>query len=127
MSDSSDPIETYRAFIDALNREDLDALDGFWSQPFVYATADEAKVHPRYREFVDFDGLRAAGWARTRIDSVELLTHDGATVVLTSQVSRLRTDDSLLAVGKLTFVMSQVDGRWRIQFGLNHSNLPSGR
>ncbi len=127
MTVSPDAIETYRAFIDALNREDLDALDGFWSQPFVYATADEARVYARYREFVDFDGLRDAGWARTRIDSVEVLTHDAATVVLTSQVSRLRIDDSLLAAGKLTFVMAQVDGRWRIQFGLNHSNLSTGR
>ena len=126
MSESG-PEHTFRRFIDAFNREDLDALDDAWTSPFAYASNGEVKTFAKYRDFVNFDGLRATGWARTRIDSLDVLLDDGTTALISADLCRLASDGTELASGSLSFVL--VNGRvgWKLRVGMNFANLPTGR
>jgi hypothetical protein len=54
-----------------MSPKDLAALDDAWTSPFSYVTNGEDEVYARYRDFVKFEGLRAAGWVRTRVSRVE--------------------------------------------------------
>jgi hypothetical protein len=114
-------------FIDAFNQEDLAALDEAWTSPFAYATNGEVRVFTRYRDFVNFDGLRASGWASTRINPIDVLLHDRATAIAVTNLSRLTSEDTELASGTLAFVLVNSDNEWKLRFGLNFANLPTGR
>jgi ketosteroid isomerase-like protein len=123
----NDAEHVFRCFIDAFNREDVDALDDAWTSPFAYASNGEVKTFAKYRDFVNFDGLRATGWARTRIDSLDVLLDDGTTALVSADLCRLASDDTELASGSLSFVL--VNGRdgWKLRVGMNFANLPTGR
>jgi hypothetical protein len=121
------PEAAFRECIDALNREDLAALDETWTSPFAYATNGEVRVFTRYRDFVNFDGLRASGWACTRINTIDVLLHDRATAIAVTNPSHLTSEDTELASGNLAFVFVNSDNEWKLRFGLNFANLPVGR
>ena len=55
----NDAEHAFRRFIDAFNREDLDALDDAWTSPFAYTSNGEVKTFAKYRDFVnDRDGWK---------------------------------------------------------------------
>jgi hypothetical protein len=94
---------------------------------FAYATNGEVRVFTRYRDFVNFDGLRASGWACTRINTIDVLLHDRATAIVVTNLSRLTRKDTELASGTLAFVLVNFDNEWKLRFGFNFANLPTGR
>jgi ketosteroid isomerase-like protein len=119
------PEAAFREFIDAFNREDLDALDDSWTSPLAYATNSEVRMFTRYRDYVNFDGLRASGWASTRINTIDVLLHDRATAIAVTNLTRLTRKDTELAAGTLAFVLVNSDNEWKLRFGLNFTNLPT--
>ena len=123
----NDAEHAFRGFIDAFNREDLDALDDAWTSPFAYASNGEVKTFAKYRDFVNFDGLRATGWARTRINQLDVLLDDGATAVINTNLVRLASDGSEIASGNLSFMLVNDHDGWKLRVGMNFANLPTGR
>jgi len=123
----NDAEHAFRGFIDAFNREDLDALDDAWTSPFAYASNGEVKTFAKYRDFVNFDGLRAAGWAHTHIDSLDVLLDDGTTALISADLCRLASDGTELASGSLSFVLVNHRDGWKLRVGMNFANLPTGR
>jgi hypothetical protein len=121
------PEKAFREFIDALNREDLAALDETWTSPFAYATNGEVRVFTRYRDFVNFDGVRTSSWASNRINTIGVLLHDRATAIAVTNPSHLTSEDTELASGNLAFVLVNSDNEWKLRFGFNFANLPTGR
>jgi hypothetical protein len=79
----------------------------------------------RYRDYVNFDGLRASGWASTRINTIDVLLHDRATAIAVTNLTRLTRKDTELAAGTLAFVLVNSDNEWKLRFGLNFTNLPT--
>jgi hypothetical protein len=84
-------------------------------------------VFTRYRDFVNFDGSRASGWAYTRINTIEVPLHDRATAIAVTNLSRLTSEDTELASGTSAFVLVNSDNEWKLRFGLNFANLQTGR
>jgi len=123
----SGPEHAFRCFIDAFNREELAALDDAWTSPFAYATNGEVTTFAAYRDFVNFNGLHATGWARTTINLLDVVLDDGSTAVINTNLSRLTSDGTELASGSLTFVLVHQQHRWKLYFGVNFANLPTGR
>jgi len=123
----SGPETAFRNFIDAFNREDLATLDSSWTSPFAYAVNGEVKTFAKYRDFVNFDGLHATGWARTRIDHLDVLLDDGSTALVSATLSRLTSDGTELASGSLSFLLVNDRDCWKLRIGMNFANLPTGR
>jgi hypothetical protein len=93
------PEAAFREFIDAFNREDLDALDDSWTSPLAYATNSEVRMFTRYRDYVNSYGLTASGWASTRINTIDVLLHDRATAIAVTNLTRLMSEDTELSAG----------------------------
>ena len=106
----SHPEVTFHRFFEAFNREDLDELDEAWTSPFAYYPNDEMKVFDRYRDFVNFDGGRASGWAGTRINTLEVVLENHGTAVANTNLARLTSDGTELASGHLAFVLGNSNG-----------------
>ncbi len=121
------PEAALRQFIDAFNKEDLPALDDAWTSPFSYVTNGEAQVYARYRDFVNFQGLRASGWARTQVSGVEVLLSDDTSAVIDSTLTRLAADDTAIASGKLIFVLVRDGDCWKLRVGVNLASFSTGK
>jgi hypothetical protein len=121
------PEAALRQFIDAFNKEDLPALDDAWTSPFSYVTNGEAQVYARYRDFVNFAGLRASGWARTQVSRVEVLLGDDTSAVIDSTLTRLAADDTAIASGNLIFVLVRVNDCWKLRVGINLASFSTGK
>jgi hypothetical protein len=121
------PEKAFRQFIDAFNREDLDALDEAWTSPFACATNGEVRVFTRYRDFVNFDGLRASSWASNRINTIDVLLHDRASAIAVTNISRLTGKDTEFATGTSAFVLVNSDNESKLRFSFNFANLPTCR
>ena len=116
-----------RQFCDAFNREDLSTLDELWTSPFVYVMNSETKKYAKYRDFANFEKLRASGWAQTRFDDTQVLIQDTTSAVVNVKLVRLKIDNTELASGNFTVVLTKQSDQWKIRLGINHSNLPVGR
>lgn len=81
----------------------------------------------KYRDFVNFDGLRVTGWVRTRIDRLDVLLDDGSTALVNAVLCRLANDGTKLASGSLSFVLVNDRDGWKLRVGMNFANLPTGR
>ena len=122
-----DPEAAFRRFIDAFNKEDLPALDDAWTSPFSYVTNGEAQVFARYRDFVNFEGLRASGWARTQVSRAEMLLCDDTSAVIDSTLTRLAADDTEIASGTLVFVLVRDGDGWKLRVGVNLASFSTGK
>lgn len=111
-------------FMEAFNREDLQALRERWfhyphvrfhsGKVTIFQTAEEHHNNLVWQQR-DADKGQSAGWARTAWDYVEPIDAGAGKVHFRVQFTRYRADGSAIGSYKSLYIVTFKDGRWGIQ------------
>jgi hypothetical protein len=111
-------------FMEAFNREDLQALREKWfhyphvrfhsGKVTIFQTAEEHRNNLVWQQR-DADKGQSAGWARTAWDYVEPIDAGAGKVHFRVQFTRYRADGSAIGSYKSLYIVTFKDGRWGIQ------------
>lgn len=106
-----------RAFFDAFNARDQDAVRRTLHFPHVRIASGRVRVTERPDDFaVPFDRLaEAEGWDHSTLDEVEVV-HDGpGKSHLAIAFTRYTADGEPYATHRSLWVVAELDGRWGVQ------------
>jgi hypothetical protein len=111
-------------FMEAFNREDLQALRETWfhyphvrfhsGKVAIFQTAEEHRNNLVWQQRDAASG-QSAGWARTAWDYVEPVDAGAGKVHFRVQFTRYRADGSAIGSYKSLYIVTFQDGRWGIQ------------
>ena len=115
MSTLLSPKETIVQFMNEFNRENYDGIDATFTSPAAYLVGGEVRIFSKYVEHLNFDDLRATGWVRTELDSMETVMDDNSSVLIRVTLTRFRNDDTEHSTGDGCYLLVQDHGRWKIR------------
>lgn len=110
---------TMDSFMEALNREDEQAIRDRWFHfphvRFHSGTVTVFETPAQYRSLVINRTGQAAEWARSAWDYVDCVDAGPGKVHFRVQFSRFRADGSRIGSYKSFYIVTLKDGRWAIQ------------
>jgi hypothetical protein len=115
MSTLLSPKETVIQFMNEFNRENYAGIDAVFTSPAAYLVGGEVRVFSKYAEHLNFDDLRATGWVRTELDSIETVMDDNSSVLIRVTLTRFRSNDTEHSTGDGCYLLEQDHGRWKIR------------
>ena len=118
MSTLLSPKETVMQFMNEFNRENYAGIDAVFTSPAAYLVGDEVRIFSKYAEHLNFDDLRATGWVRTELDSMETVMDDNSSVLIRVTLTRFRSDDTEHSTGDGCYLLVQEHGRWKIRLAI---------
>ena len=118
MSTLLSPKETVMQFMNEFNRENYAGIDAVFTSPAAYLVGDEVRIFYKYAEHLNFDDLRATGWVRTELDSMETVMNDNSSVLIRVTLTRFRSDDTEHSTGDGCCLLVQEHGRWKIRLAI---------
>lgn len=117
----SEAIAAARAFIDAFNAQDHEALAATLNYPHIrlaggrFATTEASEDFVRRSRQVE-RALEAEGWHHTRLTSIEAVHSGDDKVHLALRIERCHADGSVYNTFDTLWVATLQDGHWGIQF-----------
>ena len=121
------PVEAVERYFDYFNKEDKQALNENSDSPFIFSIGNETNTHEKYGDSVDFDGLRAIGWAYSTINSANLIYKDDSSAMVDINFSRYNSSDQPLSKTDVTYMLVFKDNMWKLKGGFVHGNLSLGK
>ena len=121
------PVEAVERYFDYFNKEDKQALNENSDSPFIFNIGNETSTHEKYGDSVDFDGLRAIGWAYSAINGADLVYKDDLSAMVDINFSRYNSSDQLLSKTDVTYMLVFKDNMWKLKGGFVHGNLSLGK
>ena len=67
------PVEAVEKYFAYFNDADKQALNDNSDSPFIFSIGNKITAHEKYGDSVDFEGLKAIGWAYSSINSADLV------------------------------------------------------
>ncbi len=105
-----------RSYFSSWNAEDNDGLRRHMNFPFVSFFRSELRLAlTPEASTTDFDALRSAGWARSEIESIDVLSSSADKVHLRCVFSRRRADGSVMMRARTLYIMTLRGDHWGIQ------------
>ena len=94
--------------------------------PFIFSIGNKTTAHEKYGDSVDFDGLKAIGWAYSSINNADLIYKDDASAMVSINFSRYNTDDEAISTTAVTYMLVFKDDMWKLKAGFVQGNLSLG-
>ena len=94
--------------------------------PFIFSIGNKTTAHEKYGDSVDFDGLKAIGWAYSSINSADLVYKDDASAMVSINFSRYNADDEAISTTAVTYMLVFKDDIWKLKAGFVQGNLSLG-
>jgi hypothetical protein len=121
------PVKAIESYFDYFNKADKQALNDNSDSPFIFSIGNETNTHEKYGDSVDFDGLRAIGWAYSSINSADLVYKDDSFAMVDINFSRYNSSDEPLSKTDVTYMLVFKDNMWKLKGGFVHGNLSLGK
>ena len=114
-------VQAAKAFIDAFNAQDHDALADTLNYPHVRLAVGRFATVDNRAEFIERSrsgaaSLVAEGWHHTVVASVEVVHCGPDKVHVAMTIERCHADGSVYNTFDTLWIASHVDGHWGIQF-----------
>jgi len=120
------PIEAVEKYFDYFNNENKQALNEASDSPFIFSIGNKTTAHEKYGDSVDFDGLKAIGWAYSSINSADLVYKDDASAMVSINFSRYNTNDETISTTDVTYMLVFKDDMWKLKAGFVQGDLSLG-
>jgi hypothetical protein len=121
------PVEAVESYFAYFNDADKQALNDNSDSPFIFSIGNKTTAHEKYGDSVDFDGLKAIGWAYSSINSADLVYKDDSSAMVDINFSRYNSNDELLSTNDVTYMLVFKDDMWKLKGGFVHGNLSLGK
>jgi hypothetical protein len=121
------PTEAVEKWFDYFNKANKQVLNDNSDSPFIFSIGNETNVHEQYSDSVDFDGLKAIGWAYSSINSTDLVYKDDSSAMVDINFSRYNTNDEAISTTDATFMLVFKDDMWKLKAGFVQGNLSLGK
>ena len=111
----TDPQLVAVQFIQHFNDENLEGLEETTAQPFTYNISGKVTQYESIINAINFDGLRASGWAYSGINNNELLVIvEEKLATVSINFSRYNDQDIAYDTENVIYQLAKVDGVWKI-------------
>ena len=111
----TDPQLVAVQFIEYFNNENLEGLEETTAQPFTYNINGKVTQYNSIVDAINFDGLRASGWAYSGINNNELLVIvEEKLATVSINFSRYNDQDIAYDTENVIYQLAKVDGVWKI-------------
>jgi len=95
--------------------------------PFIFSAGNKTTAHEKYGDSVDFDGLKAIGWAYSSINSVDLIYKDDLSAMVGINFSRYNTNNEAISTTDVTYMLVFKDDMWKLKAGFVQGDLSLGK
>ena len=120
------PLEAVESYFAYFNDADKQALNNNSDSPFIFSIGNKTTAHEKYGDSVDFDGLKAIGWAYSSINSADLVYKDDLSAMVAINFSRYNTDDEAISTTDVTYMLVFKDDMWKLKAGFVQGDLSLG-
>jgi hypothetical protein len=110
----------YKGYIDAFNREDIDAFAEAFAFPYAFITGDRGLAscasesdHQRFFAKIMID-LKARGWARSGIDRMTAWAFADDLGMIVADYKRYKDDGSILEQGRACYTVRRDGKAWKM-------------
>jgi hypothetical protein len=110
----------YKGYIDAFNREDIDAFSEAFSFPYAFVSGDRGlsscaseSDHQRFFSKIMID-LKARGWVRSAIDSLKAWVFADDLGMILADYTRFKADGSVLEAGRACYTVRREGKAWKM-------------
>ena len=110
----------YHVYIDLFNHEDATGFGNCFCYPHAMLTGEQgllitkaAADQQRFHQKIMTD-LYGRGWGRSDIDRLQVWPLSDSFVLLAADITRYKTDDSVLEQGRYGYTLRQESGTWKI-------------
>ena len=111
----TDPQLVAVQFFDHFNNENLEGLEETTAQPFTYNINGKVTHYNSIGDAINFDGLRASGWAYSGINDNELLVIvEEKLATVSINFSRYNGQGIAYDTENVIYQLAKVEGVWRI-------------
>lgn len=118
MTDEEKAFVPIKAYIEALNKGDVDGVRAAYHFPHVLFNRGRVVHYPTAESFSLGDFLNrvgADGWARSSIDSHRVVLAGPQKIHFDVRFTRWRADGSAIGVHHSLYIITEIDGRWGLQ------------
>lgn len=118
MSDEEKAFVPIKAYIEALNKGDVDGVRAAYHFPHVLFNRGRVVHYPTAESFSLGDFLNrvgADGWVRSSIDGHRVVLAGPQKVHFDVRFTRWRADGSAIGVHHSLYIVTEIDGRWGLQ------------
>ena len=111
----TDPQLVAVQFFEHFNDENLEGLEDTTAQPFTYNINGKVTQYESIVDAINFDGLRASGWAYSGINNNELLVIvEEKLATVSINFSRYNDQDIAYDTENVIYQLAKIDGVWKI-------------
>ena len=111
----TDPQLVAVQFFKHFNDENLEGLEKTTAQPFTYNINGKVTQYQSIVDALNYDGLRASGWAYSRINDNELLVIvEEKLATVSINFSRYNGQDIAYNTEDVIYQLAKVGGAWKI-------------
>ena len=110
----------YKGYIDAFNREDIDAFSEAFSYPYAFVTGERGLAscatesdHQRFFGKIMSD-LKSRGWVRSGIDRVKAWPFADNLAMIVADYKRYKADGSILEQGRACYTVRREGKAWKM-------------
>ena len=121
------PIEAVEKYFAYFNDADKQALNDNSDSPFIFSIGSKTSAYEKYGDSVDFEGLKAIGWAYSSINNADLIYKDESSAMVAINFSRYNTDDEAISTTDVTYMLVFKDDIWKLKAGFVQGNLSLGK
>lgn len=118
MTDEEKAFVPIKAYIEALNKGDVDGVRAAYHFPHVLFNRGRVVHYPTAESFSLGDFLNrvgADGWVRSSIDDYRVVLTGPQKVHFDVSFTRWRADGSAIGVHHSLYIVTEIDGRWGLQ------------
>ena len=121
------PIEAVEKYFAYFNDADKQALNDNSDSPFIFSIGSETSAYDKYGDSVDFEGLKAIGWAYSSINNADLIYKDDSSAMVIVNFSRYNTDDEAISTTAVIYMLVFKDDMWKLKAGFVQGDLSMGK
>lgn len=121
------PVEAVEKYFAYFNDADKQALNDNSDSPFIFSIGNKTTAHEKYGDSVDFDGLKAIGWAYSTINSADLVYKDDASAMVAINFSRYNSNDKPISTTDVIYMLVFKEDMWKLKAGFVQGNLSLGK
>ena len=121
------PIEAVEKYFAYFNDTDKQALNDNSDSPFIFSIGSETSAYEKYGDSVDFEGLKAIGWAYSSINNADLIYKDDSSAMVIVNFSRYNKDDEAISTTAVTYMLVFKDDMWKLKAGFVQGDLSMGK
>ena len=111
--------ESVKKFFQDFNNEDILAINKNSDSPFIYIMGKNTVLEEKYRDAINFNGLKRDGWSYSKINTSKVLYDDDDTSMVQVNFSRLDKDNEIILTGDVTYLLVNKDGNWKLKGGFS--------